>query len=109
MSEMEAKLGELKALLSEINDLNSAAAVLSWDQLTYMPPGGAPARGRQSATLARISQEKFTAPRIGRLLDDLQKYTESLPDDDDDAGSISRGSSGLRTRHPDPDGVHRPL
>jgi carboxypeptidase Taq len=88
MSEMETKLAELKALLSEINDLNSAAAVLGWDQLTYMPPGGAPARGRQSATLARISQEKFTNPRIGRLLDDLQKYAESLPYDDDNAGLI---------------------
>mgnify|MGYP003350951716 CR=1 FL=1 len=25
-----------------VNDLNNAAAVLGWDQATYMPPGGAP-------------------------------------------------------------------
>ena len=57
---MEAKLRELKILLTEVNDLESAGAVLLWDQETYMPTGGAPARGRQMATLARWAHEKFT-------------------------------------------------
>ena len=43
---MEAKLQELKTRLLGINDLNAAAALLHWDQVTYMPPGGAAARGR---------------------------------------------------------------
>jgi carboxypeptidase Taq len=77
----EPKLQQLKTLLHEINDLNSAAAVLQWDQTTYMPPGGAVARGRQLATLSRIAHEKFTAPEIGRLLDQL----DNLPDEDDAA------------------------
>src|SRR5262249_10624502 len=42
----EAMLAELKRWLMEISDLNCAGAVLSWDQATYMPPGGAAARGR---------------------------------------------------------------
>src|SRR5689334_6896280 len=74
--------------LMEINDLDSAAALLGWDQQTYMPPGGAPARGRQGATLGRISQEKFIDPAMGKLLDDLQPYEESLPYDSDEASLI---------------------
>ena len=53
-----------------------------------MPAGGAEARGRQSALLARIAQEKFTDQRIGKLLDDLRPYEESLPYDSDDASLI---------------------
>ncbi|MEW6029339.1 MAG: carboxypeptidase M32 [Chloroflexota bacterium] len=82
------KLEELKNLLAEVNDLNNAAAVLGWDQATYMPPGGAPARGRQMATLAKVAQEKFIDKKIGKLLDALRPYEESLPFDSDDASLI---------------------
>ena len=57
---METKLKELKIRLLEINDLESAAAVLGWDQRSYMPPGGATARARQTGTLRRLAHEKFT-------------------------------------------------
>ncbi len=33
----EAKLQEFKFLLGEITDLTGAAALLDWDQQTYMP------------------------------------------------------------------------
>ncbi|MBI5666770.1 MAG: carboxypeptidase M32 [Chloroflexi bacterium] len=85
---MEAKLQELKNRLAEVDDLGHANAVLAWDQQTYMPPGGAAARGRQMATLSRLAHEKFTDPAIGRLLDDLRPYEESLPYDSDDASLI---------------------
>lgn len=85
---MEEKLRELKTRLAEVDDLNKANAVLIWDQNTYMPPGGVEARGRQSATLGRIAQEKFTDPAVGKLLDDLQPYAEGLPYDSDDASLI---------------------
>ena len=85
---MEAKLNELKQRLYEVADLNSAGSVLHWDMSTYMPPGGAPARGRALATLGRLSHEKFTAPEVGHLLDALRPYEESLPYDDDDAALI---------------------
>ena len=85
---MEAKLQELRQRLQEVNDLVMAAALLHWDQSTYMPPGGAEARGRQIATLWRLFHEKFTDPAIGRLLDTLQPYAESLPDEADDARLI---------------------
>jgi carboxypeptidase Taq len=82
---LEEKLNELKARLIEVNDLEAASALLSWDQSTYMPPGGAVARGRQLATLGQIAHEKFTDPAIGRLLDELRPYQESLPPDSDDS------------------------
>jgi carboxypeptidase Taq len=88
MSEMENKYSELKSRLVEVNDINNAAAVLGWDQLTYMPQGGAPARGQQLATLAKVAQEKFIHPQIGRLLEELRPFEESLPFDDDAASLI---------------------
>ena len=85
---MDAKLNELKTYLVEVDDLQSAAALLYWDQSTYMPLGGAAARARQTATLSRLAHEKFTAPALGKLLDELQPYEEQLPYDSDDAGLI---------------------
>lgn len=88
MTTAEQKLQELKARLLEITDLNNINALLGWDQSTYMPAGGAEARGRQSALLAQLSQEKFVDKEIGNLLDDLHSYEESLPYDSDDASFI---------------------
>ena len=82
------KLEELKQRLAEVNDLRSAAAVLSWDQTTYMPPGGAEARGRQMATLERLAHQKFTHPTIGRMLAELRSYEGSLPYDSNEAALV---------------------
>src|SRR5262245_50453006 len=78
----EDRLAELKGRLSEINDLNSAASVLSWDQATYMPKEGAAARGRQGATLRRLAHEKFVDPALGRLVDALVPQADNLSEDD---------------------------
>jgi len=88
MTETPQNFTELKTRLAEINDLEMAGALLNWDQLTYMPSGGGEARGRQLATLAKIAQEKFIDPAIGKILDDLRPYEESLPYDSDDASLI---------------------
>ena len=88
MTSTPDKLTELKSRLQEVADLNSVGAVLHWDQATYMPPGGAPARGRQMALVGRIAQEKFTDPETGLLLDELRPYEESLPYDSDDASLV---------------------
>ncbi len=85
---MKEKVEELKTRLQEINDLNSAVSLLLWDQATYMPSGGAAARGRQMATLSQIAHEKFTDASMGKLLDQLQSYAESLPYDSDEASLI---------------------
>jgi carboxypeptidase Taq len=85
---MEEKLNELRTRLREIDDLNSAADVLAWDQWTYMPRRGAEARGRQSATLARLAHERLTDPAIGRLIDQLQPWAESKGYDSDEAALL---------------------
>jgi carboxypeptidase Taq len=81
----EQKLRELKRRLLEISDLHAAGAVLSWDEATYMPTGGATARGRQTAMLRRLAHEQFVDPALGRLIDELASHAESLPPDSDDA------------------------
>jgi carboxypeptidase Taq len=87
---VEKKLKELTRRLTEIDNLQSAAALLGWDQATYMPPGGAAARGRQLATLSSLAQEKFIDPAIGKLLDDLQSHEATLDYDSDDASLIRK-------------------
>lgn len=88
LEKTEPKLVELKARLTEINDVESAASLLYWDQATYMPPGGAAARGRQMGTLHQIAHTKFIDPAIGQLLEDLRPYEASLPYDSDEASLI---------------------
>ncbi len=85
---MKEALAQLRTRLIEADDIGRAAAVLGWDQTTYMPPGGAAARGRQMATLGRIAHEKATDPEIGRLLDTLQPWSENLGPENDDAALI---------------------
>jgi carboxypeptidase Taq len=85
---MEEKLAALKERLAEINDIESANAVLGWDQAVCQPPGGADARGRQSATLARLAHEKLADPAVGSLLDSLSPWAAGLPPDSPDAALI---------------------
>ena len=58
----------LTAKLLEIQRINSAASLLSWDQETYMPAGGGEARAEQISTLQGIAHQKFVSPEIERLL-----------------------------------------
>jgi carboxypeptidase Taq len=81
-------LQELRDRLLEVDNLASAAALLSWDQTAYMPPGGAPARARQMATLQRLAHERRTDPAIGKLLDGLRAAEERLPYDSDEASLV---------------------
>lgn len=85
---VQTSLAQLRQRLQEVIDLRLAGAVLDWDQNTYMPDGGAAARGRQLAILGRLAHERFVDPAIGRLLDVLQSYGDSLPPEHDDAALL---------------------
>jgi carboxypeptidase Taq len=85
---VEEKLRELKELLLEVYDLECIIMLLNWDQSTYMPPGGAEVRARQMALMEQLAHEKMVQPRMGRLLEALVPYGESLPYDSDEAGLI---------------------
>jgi len=99
---MEEKLQRLKELLGEISDLGSAAAVLGWDQQTYMPPGGAEGRGYQLSTLARLIHQRITSDETGKLLEDLMAQVDQLDPASDEACLIrySHHESQKRTRVP---------
>jgi carboxypeptidase Taq len=84
----EDRLKELKQRLLDISDLGAVGSVLGWDEATYMPTGGAAARGRQSAAVSRMRHEKSIDPALGRLIDGLVPLAESLPPDSDDAALI---------------------
>jgi carboxypeptidase Taq len=62
-----------KEQMQRIADVNFSSAVLSWDQETYMPEGGAALRARQQSTLAGITHEMSTDESLGKLLDELEK------------------------------------
>jgi carboxypeptidase Taq len=85
---MDTRFQELRARWIEIDELNRVADVLAWDQETYMPPGGATARARQLGTVRRLAHERLTDPALGRLLDVLRPYEESLPYDSDEAAML---------------------
>lgn len=59
---------ELVRRSKELGVLGSCAAVLGWDQQTYMPANGAGLRGEQMAFLAGLSHGKATDPKVGELL-----------------------------------------
>ncbi len=68
----------LLARLREIEDLGGAVAVLSWDQAVKMPPGGAAARGRQLATLARLRHDRWLDPGLERDLAVVERSVDDV-------------------------------
>ena len=85
-----ARYIELRERLGEVHDLDRAHAVLTWDERTMMPPGGAPAGAEQLATLARVKHYRLAAQEIGELLEELRSYEESLPPESTEASLILR-------------------
>ena len=57
----------------EVGLLGSCAAVLGWDERTYMPKGGAVHRAEQQALLAGMIHERATAPEIGEFLSRIEE------------------------------------
>ena len=63
-----ATLEHLTTRLLEIRRIQSAAAVLSWDQETYMPAGGGAARAEQIATLEGLAHQRLVSAELETLL-----------------------------------------
>jgi carboxypeptidase Taq len=82
---------ELQRRLAEVHDLHQVALALEWDQLVMMPSGGAPVRAEQIATLHGLAHERFTDAEVGRLLEELRPYEESLDTDSTEASLIRVG------------------
>lgn len=61
-------LEPLRAQLHTIQQIDSAASLLSWDMETYMPAGGGAARADQIATLQGLAHDRLVSPDVERLL-----------------------------------------
>jgi carboxypeptidase Taq len=79
-----AELAELKRRAGEIADLEGIGGLMSWDQNTMMPPGGANARADQFEALERIHHARLTDPALGELLAKLEPWASSADPETDD-------------------------
>jgi carboxypeptidase Taq len=75
-AQQELLYNDYRATMRKIADVKYAAAVLQWDQETYLPLKGAHFRGQQLATLSELAHTMFTDEKLGKLLNDLM--TEEL-------------------------------
>lgn len=64
--------------ISEIESLHQATSLLSWDQQTMMPAGGAAGRARQMSTLTAISHERTVADEVQDWLETLEASSDAL-------------------------------
>jgi carboxypeptidase Taq len=85
---MSNPVEDLRTHLAPIDDLESAAAVLAWDQETVMPDGGAEARARQLSTLQSTAHDRFVSDETGDLLDRAADATADADPLDDDAALV---------------------
>lgn len=85
---MTDELNPLFDRMSQIIALNNAAAVLGWDQQTYMPSGGAESRARQLESLSGICHQLLTSSETTKLLENAEKFTSGLDPDSDEAAYV---------------------
>lgn len=67
--------------MQKIADIKYSAAVLQWDQETYLPAKGADFRSRQLATLSELAHEWTVAPSLGQLLQTLNERSDLQEDE----------------------------
>jgi carboxypeptidase Taq len=85
---MDQPLAELKDRLGKLTDLRRTEYVLLWDMTVFMPPGGAPTRAAQLATLEGVIHEHVVDERFGELFEALEPYVATFPYDSDDAALV---------------------
>src|SRR5581483_11857258 len=86
---MGGALEQLKERLAQVTDLGKIGRILGWDQQTMMPSAGTGHRAEQFATLGRVVHELFTAPEVGKWLEELRPLAEELGPDSDDGALIA--------------------
>ncbi len=72
-------LDRLREIQRETQNIAYAAAVLGWDQETYMPPAAVEGRAEQLAVLEGLVHERTAAPEVGDLLASLGS-TDARPE-----------------------------
>lgn len=82
------KFDQLRDRMGEIADMRAAAALLRWDQNTYMPPGGAEVRALHLATVSKTAHDWFVSDEIGQLIEDLESEMADLDYDSFEASLL---------------------
>ena len=67
----------LQQAFAEICDLQSASAVLQWDQETYMPAGGCNARAEALAAVEKAAHARLISDDLARLLDETERWAQA--------------------------------
>jgi len=80
----------------EITLLHGAAAVLGWDQETYMPPQGVLHRSRILSHLSGLAHEQFTSKRFLKLLEKAEEELSAA-----DETSVTKANVGQLRRDVD--------
>jgi len=93
-------LPTLRHELREIHDLEAAASILDWDQATYMPEGGAVARGRQIALLNRLAHERRISDAMSSLLREVRAVEDGPNFDDAALVRVARREHERAVREP---------
>ncbi|MEM7263678.1 MAG: carboxypeptidase M32 [Planctomycetota bacterium] len=94
---------EVQALADEVrrlSDLESALALLGWDQETAMPRGGAGARARSRGELTQIIHSRWQADSFQRLLESAESSVNGGADRDGRLVKEIRRRFDLRVRVP---------
>ena len=68
----------------ELSTLGCIAALLGWDQMTYMPPKGVMERSEQTALISKLSHERVVSDKLWNNIKNLSKLKnfENLSDKD---------------------------
>jgi len=85
---MEHNFAHFREMLGEVIDLQLAAAVLEWDQQTYMPEAGAQPRAMQLGTLMRLAHARFVHDDFGAALEQAKTSAAQMDPDSDEAGIV---------------------
>jgi carboxypeptidase Taq len=79
---------------AEIDDLQNASALLSWDRQTMMPEGGHASRAQQLATLAGLIHARLSDPALADLVERLADQDPAS--DGDDAALVRESRRAVR-------------
>lgn len=73
---------ELRSHVYKAQLLGATAALLSWDQETFMPKGAGELRAEQLALLAELQHERATSPQLGEWLQTAAADPRTVADPD---------------------------
>jgi len=92
VDQVNEKLRRLKEIDREHRLLGHVAAVLHWDQETYMPDGAVQERADQLSLLSGLMHDRITQPEIGEILSTLGVSFEPdpLPEVPETFGGVDR-------------------